>query len=1126
MNDQAVSKRFFRSTAILLLLPILIIWAAAFAWLSVKAEKALGGNARAVAVSVRTTIEDGLAFGQPLAELRGAAPHLQWLLRENPTLMMIAVVDLARQPLFVAGEAKDGLEALLERGERGGAAAVLPLRAGGAEVGSILVAVKPLEWLQALYVEGKPLLMLPAVCLLLAAGTVRFGVRRICVVPLARILSQFDAGASGDFDAAEPSHRQDEIGRMARVLLVLSRVIRERATQFNAYAEEVHRVVADPMVAVQAEALRLSAGAALGEALFGRHNGAEAGGETTGQPKGPLLRGRITLLVFSAVIVVSLGMAFTTSYRVSLMEDAASTGAAAAVDLTWRKVTRAAVAVLEEDAAPLATSQALVDAVMNKDSSALGDALQPARLRFSGDKTTTDIEIAAVDGGLLYGGGSADGSSLLGSFTITTVVRTAEPVSGLAITPDHEIVIVFARPILSGDRVVGSITLVRDAVPLLRELAAILGAYTFALDLDGRLLHSDAAALWSKIGDKVEPARRGLGQVRVPDAIFSTASMGLPTIGKGRLGYLVTVRDVTEPQIRSDRLQLAFHGLVAVMMATAVWLVYYYLGHVFAPLDAAIAALNTLSRGDTAVIVDAPATDDEVGRIAAAVRVFRDRTRALLWVNEERTRRRRRQERLIRRQMLKLAETLQDGAREAVLKDLDCIEQEASLRSSGTEVAAELDALAIAFQTMAGRVREQHRELDMLVVELREALTAKTAFIALQQELEIASELQLAILPKVSTDDEEFEAHAIMTPAKEVGGDFYDFFQLSLRQVGMVVADVSGKGVPAALFMAVSRTLLKATAMFKMSPGECLRKLNDLLVEGNEKSLFVTVFYGILDLDTGVLTYANGGHNSPIMMSRDGAVTPLEGTGGIVLALEPGLPYEERSQVMHPGDTLVMFTDGVTEAMNLDSVMFGDTLLTEKLNDCAGLSAHETTGRLIAAVHEFSAGCPQTDDITCFAFRYKGPAQKVGTQTFILRNDLGELPRLRRKIEGFLDGFGLPKETIFNICLSLDEIFTNIVSYGYEDQSERQIEVAIHHDGKAVVATVVDDGREYDPLADPPDVDLDADIETRAVGGLGIFLVRTFMDQVSYCRDGERNRLVIVKRVTGATEEAAALNRL
>jgi sigma-B regulation protein RsbU (phosphoserine phosphatase) len=1105
--------------AMLLLLPILVVWAAVFAWLSVKAERALGGNARAVAASVRTTMEDALAFGQPLAELRGAAPHLQFLLRENPTLMVIAVVDLTRQPLFVEGEAKEGLAALLERGERGNAVATLPLRVGGAEVGSILVAARPLDWMKALHDEGQPLLVLPAVCLLLAAVAVRVGFRRICVEPLDRVLTQFDAGANGDFEAAQPSHRQDEIGRMARVLLVLSRLIRERASQFSDYADEVHRVVADPAVAIEVEALRLTAGATLGESLFGRHTSADAGGEPTSRPKGPLLRGRITLLVFFAVIMVSLGMAFSTSYRVSMLEDAASSSAVAAVDLTWRKVTEAAVIALQEEAAPLAMDPALIDSVATKDSAALGVALEATRVRFSGAKVSTDIEIAAADGGLLYGGGSADGSSLLGSFTITTVVRTAEPVSGLAINPDHELVIVFARPIVSGDRVVGSITLVRDAVPLLHELAAILGAVTFALDLDGRLLHGDSAKLWAKIGDKVDLGRRGLGQVWASDSIYSTASMGLPTIGKGRLGHLVAVHDVTERQIRSNRLQLAFHGLVAVMMATAVWLIYYYLGHVFAPLDAAIAALNTLSRGDTAVILDTPATDDEVGRIAAAVRVFRDRTRALLWVNEERTRRRRRQERLIRRQMLKLAETLQDGAREAVLKDLDRIEQEASLRSSGTEVAAELDALAIAFQTMAGRVREQHRELDMLVAELREALKAKTAFIAIQQELEIARELQLAILPKVSTDAEEFEAHAIMTPAKEVGGDFYDFFQLSPRKVGMVVADVSGKGVPASLFMAVSRTLLKATAMFKMSPGECLRKLNDLLVEGNEKSLFVTVFYGILDLDTGVLTYANGGHNSPIMMSRDGSVTPLEGTGGIVLALEPGLPYEERTQTMNPGDTLVMFTDGVTEAMNLDSVMFGDSLLAEKLQQCAGLSAHETTGHLIAAVHEFSAGCPQTDDITCFAFRYKGPAPMVGTQVFTLRNDLGELPRLRRRIESFLDQYDLPIETIFNICLSLDEIFTNIVSYGYEDQSERQIEVAIQHDGKAVVATVVDDGKEYDPLADPPEIDLDAELETRAVGGLGIFLVRTFMDQVSYCRDAERNRLVIVKRVTGVADE-------
>lgn len=1117
MTEKSLSKRYFQLVLTLLLLPIGLMWVAASLWLDVKAEKALSSNARAIASSVRTTVEDGLAFGQSIDELRGATPYFKWILHENPTIQRIAVLDTKRQPLFVEYGAADGQAMITEPGEPSEAAAMMPLRASGIEVGAVMIALKPLDWGQALHDQGSPLLALPVIILALAGVVAREGVRRTCIAPLNRILSQFDAGARGHFAAAEPSHRQDELGRMARVLQVLKRRIRERASQFNDYAEEVHRVVADPAVAIQAEKLRHSAGAALGEELLKRKALDDSGTlEPMAVRKGPLLRGRITLLVFFAVILVSLGMALTTSYRVRLLEDNASATAAAAVDLTWRKLIAEAIASLEKDASPLATDPALTAAVANKAAPTIGAALQPTRLRFNDSKSNTDMEVAAEDGGLLYGGGNADGSSLLGSFTTTTIVRTGEPVSGLAITQDHEMVIVYASPIFNGERVVGSISLIRDATPLMRELAAILGADTFAVDLNGRLLLGDDGALWDRIGGKVDLSRRSLGQVRVDDAIYSTASMGLATIGKGRLGYVVVVRNETEQQTRADRLQIAFYFMVAVMIAAALGLVYYYVGHVFAPLDAAIAALNTLSRGDTAVIVDAPPADDEVGRIAAAVKVFRDRTRALLWVNEERTRRRRRQERMIRRQMLMLAETLQDGARQAVLKDLELIEQEASLRSSGTEVAAELDALAIAFQTMAGRVCVQHRELDMLVAELREALKAKTAFIALQQELEIARELQLAILPKVSIINEEFEAHAIMTPAKEVGGDFYDFFTLSSRKVGMVVADVSDKGVPAALFMAVSRTLLKATAIFKMSAGECLRKLNDLLVEGNEKSLFVTVFYGILDLDTGVLTYANGGHNPPFLLSQDGTVTPLEGTGGIVLALQAGLDYEERSVVLKPGDTLMMYTDGVTEAMNHDQIMFGDALLADKLSVCGGMSANELTEHLIATVHDFSVGCPQTDDITCFAFLYKGPAPQVGTQVFTLRNDLYELPRLQSQIENFLGGFNLPKETIFNICLSLDEIFTNIVSYGYEDQSERQIEVAIHHDGKAVIATVVDDGKEYDPLADPPDVDFEADLETRTVGGLGIFLVRTFMDQVSYSRDGERNRLVIVKRITGS----------
>jgi sigma-B regulation protein RsbU (phosphoserine phosphatase) len=1095
------------------LLAVLLQWGAAYIWLTGKADNALTGNARAVAVSVSSTVEDALAFGQPLSDLRGANVHFHNLLQENPNIQFIGLIDGYRKPLFAQGISKDDLETRLPEGGTGSEAEV-PLQVSGQTVGAVVVAAKPLDWPVVLLAEGLSLLVAPGISLLVAAILGRWLFRRVWQDPLARILALFDACASGNFAAVNPVNQSDELGRMGRVLVVLSRVIRERASQFSDYAQEVHRVVADPAVAEQADRLRSHAIGSLGDQLFQRQAEDGSPGDGEERRKGPLLRVRITLLVFIAVILVSIGMAFTTSYRVRLFEDAASSSAIATIDLSWRRLTTGALGVLEEDAAPLATNPAVIDAVANRDSVALTAALLPARQRFDSTRISTDMEVAALDGGLLYGGSGNDGSSVLGSFTLTTVVRTAEPVSGLAITPDHEFVIVFARPIRSGNRIIGTITLVRDADPMLRELSGILGIDAFALDLDGKLLYASAPDTWHRLAGKVDLGQRGVVQARVEEKVYSTTTMGLPTIGKGRLGTLLTARDVTEQQRRSERLQIAFYGLIILMVGVAVWLVYYYVTNEFVPLDAAISALNTLSRGDTGVILDGPGTDDEVGRIAAAVRVFRDRTRALHRFNEERSRRQRRQERLIRRQMLKLAETLQDGAREAVLKDLDKIEQEALLRSSGTEVAAELDALAIAFQTMAGRVREQHRELDSLVAELREALKAKTAFIALQQELEIARELQLAILPKVSTDTEEFAAFAVMTPAKEVGGDFYDFFQLSPRKVGMVVADVSGKGVPAALFMAVSRTLLKATASFKMAPGDCLRKLNDLLVEGNEKSLFVTVFYGILDLDTGVLTYANGGHNPPMLLSHDGEVTPLEGTGGIVLALEPGLDYEERTVAMRPGETLVMYTDGVTEAMNRDTVMFGEALLAEKVRLLAGRSAQDITGDIIAAVHEFSAGCPQTDDITCFAFHFKGAPQQVDTRVYKLHNDLNELPRLRHEIEVFLNSFALPKDTIFSICLSLDEIFTNIVSYGYEDTAERQIEVVLRHDGECIVATVIDDGREYDPLADPIEPDFNADIDERSVGGLGIFLVRTFMDQVSYRRDGERNRLVIVKRVT------------
>ncbi len=253
---------------------------------------------------------------------------------------------------------------------------------------------------------------------------------------------------------------------------------------------------------------------------------------------------------------------------------------------------------------------------------------------------------------------------------------------------------------------------------------------------------------------------------------------------------------------------------------------------------------------------------------------------------------------------------------------------------------------------------------------MREALRSRDELVALRQELGVAARMQESILPTSFPEDPRYEIHAWMTPAKEVGGDFYDFFKLEDGRIGIVMADVSGKGVPAALFMMVSRTLMKGTAIGENDPATCLKEVNQLLVESNEQSMFVTVFYGSFDPATGVLEYANAGHNLPYVVKASGEVHPIECDSGLVLAVMPGFEFPGGSLQLEPGDVVFFYTDGITEAMDEEGVEFGDDELAAVLEEVAGSSAATFNRKAVEAVQEHAGEAAQSDDITCLALKY------------------------------------------------------------------------------------------------------------------------------------------------------------
>ena len=254
---------------------------------------------------------------------------------------------------------------------------------------------------------------------------------------------------------------------------------------------------------------------------------------------------------------------------------------------------------------------------------------------------------------------------------------------------------------------------------------------------------------------------------------------------------------------------------------------------------------------------------------------------------------------------------------------------------------------------------------------MREALRSRDELVALRQELGVAARMQESILPTTFPDDPRYEIHAWMTPAKEVGGDFYDFFKLEDGRIGIVMADVSGKGVPAALFMMVSRTLMKGTAIGENDPAQVLSEVNQLLVESNEESMFVTVFYASFDPASGRLDYANAGHNLPYVVKENGDVRPIDCDAGLVLAVLPGFDFPGGSTQLDPGDAVFFYTDGITEAMDEEGVEFGDDELADLLAEVAGSNAATFNRKAVQAVQEHAGVADQSDDITCLTLRYR-----------------------------------------------------------------------------------------------------------------------------------------------------------
>ncbi len=373
---------------------------------------------------------------------------------------------------------------------------------------------------------------------------------------------------------------------------------------------------------------------------------------------------------------------------------------------------------------------------------------------------------------------------------------------------------------------------------------------------------------------------------------------------------------------------------------------------------------------------------------------------------------------------------------------------------------------------------------------------------AVEKELTIAREVQRSILPKAFPAHHALLGHGLMDPAREVGGDFYDFFALDDDRIGIAVGDVSGKGVPAAVYMAMVRTQLRATALFGLSPAECLYRLNEQLSADNAEGMFVSLFYGIVDCPTGVFTYANGGHNWPILLRADGSVEWIKGTDDLLVGVLYGSDYHNAAVTLAPGDGLFVYTDGVVEAIDPAEAEFGKHGLTAVLAGQAEALPAALCGGVLAAVRAFEGGQPHSDDLTCVAVRFVGGHDDASSFEMRIANDVAEIARLINAVQAYFQRRTVAVEAAYPLTMAIEEAVANVIRHGHADGGMHAITVRLTSDAGQSMAEVIDDGLFFDPTAGDSD---------KSGFGIGLLLIKTMVDGIEYVRDMECNRLRMIK---------------
>jgi sigma-B regulation protein RsbU (phosphoserine phosphatase) len=666
------------------------------------------------------------------------------------------------------------------------------------------------------------------------------------------------------------------------------------------------------------------------------------------------IKSRVTILFSLIIAMLVTAFAGVLAQRETQLANAFNRTSLRHHQIIWQKIAVAYRAELVKVSQELVTDPAFSRAVERHDMAALAELASKLSAKIPG----TRLEVYTPSRTLLYTSslGHAYNRALLNAGSLQFLFSSEQALTGMTQTSATQFYWLYAFKVGGGGgKLPYALAVSLEVAAALNELKNSLDSETYLINLKGRLAQGTNTPLLEKIGSDITDRNDGISTVEIQQKTYRLTRIGQVDTEGRPIGFLLSLHDIS---VEANARKIANAWLIAWLACAvlfALTYVFLYLRRSFQPLNQSLLVLADLAKGDTRVQISDEIDDsgkDETARLSLSVSLLREDMLTFEMLREERHRAGLQQERIIKDQLKILADNLDAQARDEVIGQLEAPSE------PGNPSRNQLAVLAATLGRLTSLISSQQKRLLQLLHEVHEAAESKARLAGLQHELDIARKMQLAILPRTAPDRCEF--------------DFYDYFMLDEEHLALVVADVSGKGVAAAFFMAISRTLLKANSKFLRDPQACITELNELLCVDNDQMMFVTLFYGILNLRSGEFKFVNAGHNPPVIMRPGQSPHYLPPSPSMVLAVLEGTEFPVQQMQLSPGDTVVLYTDGVTEAMDAGGTLYGDARLLSTLGNMAvALDVKSITADLIQDVRVFENGAPQADDITCVVVRFE-----------------------------------------------------------------------------------------------------------------------------------------------------------